>query len=469
MAREPMPDVIVILPGILGSVLEKDGKEVWNLSPGAMLRGILSLGRSVQSLTMSGDDPEQDDLGDGVTATGLLQGLHLIPGLWKIDGYKTIRATVEERFEVTPGKNLFEFPYDWRRDNRVSARKLDRATDTWLREWREHSGNSEAKLILLAHSMGGLVSRHFLEVLGGWEKTRLLVTFGTPYRGSLNALSFLANGVDKGFWKFRVDLTDMLRSFTSVYQLLPTYRAYDPGDGELKRVGELENIPGVDAARARDALGFHDEIKSTQGANAQLDRYREKGYVINPVVGIDQSTFLSSRAGDNRVSVSTNYEGEAHGGDGTVPRVSALPPEWSAPLGGMFASEAHASLQNNRAVLAHVRGLITTGQIDLERFMTTTPDQGRIGLDVPAVVEEGETLEVKAKPVVESSLVEVTVADVDDESNVRVVILEPGSEEWRAGEFDLASGIYSVRARVPGAPGSVTDFAAVLPQETEVE
>ena len=28
VAREPMPDVIVLLPGIMGSVLHKDGKEV---------------------------------------------------------------------------------------------------------------------------------------------------------------------------------------------------------------------------------------------------------------------------------------------------------------------------------------------------------------------------------------------------------------------------------------------------------
>jgi pimeloyl-ACP methyl ester carboxylesterase len=463
-----MPDVIVILPGILGSVLEKDGKAVWDLSAGAIMRGLLSLGGSVKSLTLDGDDPEQDDLGDGVEATELVQGLHLIPGLWKIDGYKGIRNTVEDRFEVTAGQNLFEFPYDWRRDNRVAARKLARATHTWLREWRDRSGNADARLILLAHSMGGLVSRHYLEALGGWENTRALVTFGTPYRGSLNALTFLANGVKKGFWKFRVDLTDMLRSFTSVYQLLPIYPVYDEGEGELRRVAEVEGIPGVDAAMAKAALAFHREIRSAQKANSALERYGENGYAINPIVGIDQPTVLSSKAGEDRVSLFTTYEGEDHGGDGVVPRVSALPPEWSSPRAGMFASEAHASLQNNKAVLGHVRGLLTTAQIDLRRFMTTTPDQGRLGLDIPAVVEEGETLEAKVKPIVESSTVEVTVTDVDRAEESRVAMLDPGSEEWRARGFDLPPGVYSVRARVPGAPGSVTDFAVVLP-ETEMD
>jgi hypothetical protein len=33
--------------------------------------------------------------------------------------------------------------------------------------------------------MGGLVARHYLEVFDGWRDTRMLVTFGTPYRGSV--------------------------------------------------------------------------------------------------------------------------------------------------------------------------------------------------------------------------------------------------------------------------------------------
>ena len=50
----------------------------------------------------------------------------------------------------------------------------------------------------MAHSMGGLVSRYYLEVLGGWHNARALFTFGTPYRGSLNAVNVLANGMRKG-------------------------------------------------------------------------------------------------------------------------------------------------------------------------------------------------------------------------------------------------------------------------------
>jgi triacylglycerol esterase/lipase EstA (alpha/beta hydrolase family) len=55
----------------------------------------------------------------------------------------------------------------------------------WLRKWRQQSGKQSAKLVFVVHSMGGLVARHFLEVLGGWRETRALFTIGTPHFGSL--------------------------------------------------------------------------------------------------------------------------------------------------------------------------------------------------------------------------------------------------------------------------------------------
>ena len=51
-----------------------------------------------------------------------------------------------------------------------------------------------------------------------------------PYSGSVNAVEFLVNGFKKGWGPFTVDLTDTIRSFTSVYQLLPSYRCLQ-GDG----------------------------------------------------------------------------------------------------------------------------------------------------------------------------------------------------------------------------------------------
>ena len=40
-----MRDVIVLLPGIMGSVLQKDGKDAWALSGGALIAALRSLVR----------------------------------------------------------------------------------------------------------------------------------------------------------------------------------------------------------------------------------------------------------------------------------------------------------------------------------------------------------------------------------------------------------------------------------------
>src|SRR5919106_4535250 len=255
MARRAMRDVIVLLPGITGSVLQKDGKDVWAFSGGAIVRALLSLGGSIKDLALTDDPPDEDDLGDGVTADRVMPDIDLIPGFWKIDGYGKVATAIEEAFDVRRGENFFEFPYDWRRDNRAAARKLARESHDWLRAWRERSGNAGAKLILVGHSMGGLVSRHFLEVLDGWRNTRMLVTFGTPYRGSLNALAFIVHGMRKALGPITlIDLSKLLRSFTSVYQLLPIYPCFQAADGgELVRVSEATGIPHLDVARAKAA------------------------------------------------------------------------------------------------------------------------------------------------------------------------------------------------------------------------
>ena len=62
MSRIPIPDVVVLLPGITGSVLQRDGKDIWAPSPGALLRGLVSFGRSVKNLKLSDDDWKAPDL-----------------------------------------------------------------------------------------------------------------------------------------------------------------------------------------------------------------------------------------------------------------------------------------------------------------------------------------------------------------------------------------------------------------------
>ena len=465
MARKKFGDVIVLLPGITGSVLARDGKDVWAVSPGAALQALLTLGHSLQDLRLHGDDPTSPSLGDGVTAPRLVSDVHLIPGFWKIDGYSGIYERLSRELTLERGKNWFDFPYDWRRDNRAAAHRLAEQAPRWLAEWRRSSGNADARLVLLAHSMGGLVSRHYLEELGGWRDTRHLITFGTPYRGSMNAVGFLANGMRKGFGPLSVDLSELLRSFTSVYQLLPIYPSVRPQAGApLARVAEAD-IPHVDRSRAQQALQFHRDIESAQARNAQDEDYRRSGYTCSPLVGILQVTDQSALVKGDGIVTFAEYEGEDAGGDGTVPRVSATPIELSETATETYGACIHGSLQGYGPLLDHLVGRLTRPKLAAYR---DTPFDG-FRLEVPDLVQPEEGVPVRASTAATPASVRVTATDVDTGRVRRSRTLKPRRDgSYQVELAPLPEGIY--RVTVAAADGSDvnpnTELLTVLAPES---
>jgi hypothetical protein len=60
VAKVRMRDIVVLLPGITGSVLQKDGKDIWAISGQAVWKALTSLGSSLQQLMLRDDDPEID-------------------------------------------------------------------------------------------------------------------------------------------------------------------------------------------------------------------------------------------------------------------------------------------------------------------------------------------------------------------------------------------------------------------------
>lgn len=356
MARIPMADVVVLLPGITGSVLTRNGKDVWAPSASAVLGALASLGGSLKSLELGEDDWRVDDLGDGVVADRLVPDLHTLPGLWKIDGYTAIERFLLARFDLKEGRNYFPFPYDWRRDNRAAARRLAEQSTTWLRNWRETSGNATAQLVLIGHSMGGLVSRYYVEVLGGWKDTRAIVTFGTPYYGSLNAVDFLCNGFRKRIGPFEHDLTRLLRSLTALHQLVPVYKCVYGADGQASTPAKA-GLPGWQPQWSSHLTDFFGEMETAAADNRQNPAWESNQVVYHPIVGMDQPTRQSARLADTHTVEALMTRGDLdEGGDGTVPKLSAA-------LSGTedartFVPQRHASLQNQDAMLDHLKGIL---------------------------------------------------------------------------------------------------------------
>ena len=80
---------------------------------------------------------------------------------------------------------------------------------------------------LVAHSMGGLVSRWYIEKEGGKEQVNRLLLLASPWDGSPKAMDILFDGLDTLFRRlfnlFNIGPRSraMIRTFPSVYQLLP--------------------------------------------------------------------------------------------------------------------------------------------------------------------------------------------------------------------------------------------------------
>jgi hypothetical protein len=376
----------------------------------------------------------------------------------KCDGYRPLGTMIKDMFEVVAGStdpedrrpaNYLEFPYDWRRDNAVIARRLKALIDERLDRWRRSSTErAGAKVIFIAHSMGGLICRYYTEVLGGWENCRALITLGTPHRGSVSALESLSCGYKNAV----TDLTEVVRTFPSLYQLLPIYPVLDRG-GYVLRIAECAALPGVVEARARSALAFHRRIeravRNNRKGGADLG-----GYATIPLVGKRQPTLQSAVLADGLVKTSRalprHVDPLLSDGDGTVPRASAVPIEMGEGTTVFPIAERHSSLPNNRQVFEWLRDVLLQLQVrGLTALRSPAPgEHPEIGLEL----EDVYSLEA---PVV----LRAEVHGGDGTPTARVRSTVPGGGEavaaflrsgdsWELRLVGLDPGIYRVTVEV---------------------
>ncbi|MGL5807733.1 MAG: lipase family alpha/beta hydrolase [Xenococcaceae cyanobacterium] len=341
-----------------------------------------------------------------------------------------------------------------------------RPLDKRLKRWRESSGNKDAKVILLAHSMGGLISRYYLEVLRGWQDCRALFTFGTPYRGSVNAVNFLANGYKQAF----IDLTEVMRSLTSVYQLMPIYKILQIGN-ESHRIAEVSNLPNIVQNKAKDALAFHREIEEAVKSNRQNSRYLD-AYATIPFVGVQQPTLQSAELKDGKIIVSktlpTIMSGLDHlaNGDGTVPQISAFPIEFSdrdvleIPS---FIAETHGSLQNQSDILLNLLNKLQIAQSaagtikDIrgrgkEKSRSIQAGKPGISLSVDDLYLKDEPIVITARVNPENNSFGVLKAKIDSVSQETSSInldFELQNREWvlKSEDLTLEPGLYRIKAQ----------------------
>lgn len=376
-------DVVIVLPGIMGSTLARDGRPVWAASAGSIIRAITTFTRSIRDLELPPDIGEEA-ADDGVTPVGLMPDLHALPGIWTpVKGYDRLLDRLRRLGYEESAGNLVPFPYDWRLSNRHTAALLRATAESALERWRAQ--HPDAQLILVGHSMGGLIARWYVEKLGGAEVTRKVITLGTPYRGAARALEQLVNGVQPGIGPLSVDLTTFARSLPSLHQLLPEYACLEH-NGDLVRTTDVP-LPELATAAVADAMRFHTDLRTAETARpASLTS-------THAIVGIGQPTPTTAQLDRGRIATLETYQGEDLNGDSTVPAVAGCRSD--VPMDSPLlrrVPDKHGNLQRNRAALDELEGILTASDV-----VVRGRDGVQVYLAAPDLVLAGQEISIRSR------------------------------------------------------------------------
>ncbi|SHJ64091.1 Lecithin:cholesterol acyltransferase [Tessaracoccus bendigoensis DSM 12906] len=455
----PPKDLVVVLPGILGSTLHLDGRPIWEPSGGAVLNALGRLGgRGIRSLILPagiGDNPADD----GITPGQLMPDVHAIPGIWTpIKGYddtlKRLRALgYSEPSAARPG-NLLPLAYDWRLSNRYTARWMAPIIQRELARWRSQGGHyADAQVVFLCHSMGGLVARWYATHEGA-DHTRKIITLGTPYRGSMKAVNQLVNGAPRLLGRLGATITALARSLPAVHQLLPSYACVIAGTGEPTHL-DPGKLPDVDWAMASDGLSFHAELEE---AEALQDDFRNR---IHPIVGTHQPTATTLQTNGTSIWIHDGYDGNNFFGDSTVPLPGATPK--GVPLDSNIirrVPDKHGNLQRNKAALDEVEGILTAQPVVIKGPKLTEPS-----VEVPELVHPGEgiSVHVAVPPSIRVGL-HTTLTPDDPTSRVRgrTQVLRLKDGEARAHFEDVVPGSYTLTVSGTSPSAAVASVTATV-------
>jgi pSer/pThr/pTyr-binding forkhead associated (FHA) protein len=285
---------VVVVPGMMGSQLWRGSERLWPNVRALFERGALML-------------PDTDE----IEARGIVDDVVVVPGLVKLDQYNRLGSFLCETLGYERGKDLLEYAYDWRQDVRDSARRLA-AT---IEDWRERSAVARAPITIVAHSLGCLVTRYFVERCGGSQSVDRLVLLGGPQQGVPQAIPMIVRGhklLPFGLLGDRVHET--ISSFPSVYQILPVFPCARDETGRMINVLEDDGwVPENRRPMLREVSTFRKEL----GRRSSVPTVCVFGYGLETVTGVNV------RAGDGTDWKQLDVAIESRG-DEAIPEMSAV-------------------------------------------------------------------------------------------------------------------------------------------------
>lgn len=241
----PAPAKVIFIPGILGSTLSRDGEVIWG-----------EFGREV-SMRFDADHLADATPLANASFAGIEQAV-----------YGDFFASLSSRMDVEP--NFALFSYDWRASNVVSAAKLN--------EELCRQDDIGEPVVLAAHSMGGLVLKHWLRLYFGkscGDKPAVNVAqiafIATPHFGAPKSVQSVFFG-EKLFddplindWLVGPLNRDGV-TFDSLYELFPASHAY-----EGARLHGGEPCYSTVSESSKNRLRYRVYYRDDRGERAPMD------------------------------------------------------------------------------------------------------------------------------------------------------------------------------------------------------
>ncbi|MGN9795739.1 hypothetical protein ACTMTU_32190 [Streptomyces sp. OZ13] len=387
-------DLVVFVPGFLGTRLCRDGRDLW-ASCGERLIGSSAAALAEVALPPGlGDAPPEGPF--RLDADTLLEVPDSVPGLLSCMGYPDIRAALGDPLDV----QFVPFGYDWRLSHRLVARQLKARVARELERWRAQvdayypDRTDDPRVILVCHATGGLIGRHYLECEDGRETARTLVALGTPQHGLVQAARLLAGHAVPGDAGPGADaaarLNDALREWAltlpAVAELLPGYPAVRV-EGKSRERQITDNrypVPGLPGDAVREAVAFREEFRSA------CDEHRRVGPLPYTVHCLGSVDFPSPEALMLSSDGSWSTDGLLGSGDGTVPRRSAVA-DWTGTDPMLWTGFRNADLASGPALrdamLAIRAGRAPTGTLAGEEGIVLHFPRDPVAAGRPFVIE----------------------------------------------------------------------------------
>lgn len=434
-------NLIVVVPGILGSKLKIGTNTIW---PNADLSKI--------QFTESGSSLYNVSYEDSTYGS--------------LNTYKTLVDTLTNTYSSVA--DVVFFSYDWRYSCSTAATRLKNLINSY-----------SGQIVIVAHSMGGLVSSEYLRIATISQRQRTtLITMGTPFTGSAKVFPVIDQGDATGHWFIKGMTANAVKEYVknipAVYELLPTsrsepfmkksgttgYLSYQDSIALIKTLPWAKKSNGSVKPMLSSAQSFIAGIDNVSGTHYAyfakatyhfaangLDTPRAIEYVYNSTTGTyEYGALIYSNSGDGTVLLSS-----------AINKLSTTDSRAKVYRNvddhSNFISNESVVLKNLKLCINPVFNLSSAASFDDEFLEEPTYENSRGWLIAPDL--DGRRININANHVAECELYAANGEVIEQEGNRLFYVSDDGcrievGSKWITGigfQYALYSGDYRLSIR----------------------